>query len=90
MNKQGMKLKALLAEAVWFGTQLAELKYSADIHDPRAHGVRAGVDRLRASAVAFLAEAGLASVTGDDLLPLYREIARGGEERSAACSPETT
>jgi len=81
MEKTLTLLKSMLAQAVGLGTELQALNYAGKIHDPEAAAVRASLDRLRALTTGFLDEAGLRSVSADDVLPLFNEIQRGAANR---------
>lgn len=81
MEKTLALLKGMLAQAIGLGTELQALNYEGRIHDPEAAAVRASLERLRSLTTGFLDEAGLRSVTVDDVLPLFDEIQRGGANR---------
>jgi hypothetical protein len=67
-------LKELLAEAMLFGTRLADNGYQGLLPDRSNGPVLQGIDKLHAAAAAFLKTTDLHGVTPEQVLPLYQEV----------------
>lgn len=67
-------LKQLVAEAMLFGTRVADNGYQGLLPEARHAGLRQGIERLHASAALFLKESALHDIDPEDLLPLYQEV----------------